>query len=787
LGKSTSFNHRKSRLTPETMRNFTRRSLLLLLTLLLAGSSAAFAQEEEGPLLFAPDATFVVNSTADLPDAVEDALCAAADGSCTLRAAISAANLLSGNDTITLPAGVYTLSLAGETEDLNASGDLDVNFFGNSGTLTIQGAGRDATIIEVAPALAGERIIQVHNALLTLNNATLRNGKANGKGGAILAENAAPQVSPALSLNTVAFLNNRATEGGAFRATMATATALLVQGNSATSSGGGGVSAALMTVTNSQFLSNTAQGASGFGGGLNVTNLTMADTTLRSNTAGNRGGGVECGTCNLQRVVVESNNATGNGGGISSSTLILEASQVRSNTSAQIGGGIHTVSLQAQNVVVQGNSAPVAGGILLSSISTIAASTIQDNRATTGDGGGIESSSGLLTLKDSVVTNNRASRDGGGIIGRQLALSATSVISNAAGVNGGGIFLTGPSSLPATTIAGSTLSLNRAATGGGIYVDGSTPLQMERVLITENVATTQGGGLYSEAATSVQITEATLRQNQAAEGGAMRTFGDTTLSLSTLHANSATTLGGAIANGGPLVVTNSTISGNSAPTGGGMHDSFAGAELVALRGVTLVKNQASSQAGGLFIVAAGAAPQVETSILADNQAGDPLAPSDCMGAFDVYANTLLKTTTGCIATTQPAVTLFSAQAPGLGALSNNGGFGLTHLPSAGAFVIDIGGACASRLPTDQRGVARPVGTECDLGAVEWTAAIVPTSTPVPTFTPTPVPTNTPTPTKTPIPTNTPVKTGTPIGTLTTPVASPSPQGTPKIYLPTVRN
>ena len=50
--------------------------------------------------------TYVVNSTADLPDAdPADGICAAANGACTLRAAIMQANFTSGADTIILPAG----------------------------------------------------------------------------------------------------------------------------------------------------------------------------------------------------------------------------------------------------------------------------------------------------------------------------------------------------------------------------------------------------------------------------------------------------------------------------------------------------------------------------------------------------------------------------------------------------------------------------------------------------------------------------------------------------------
>lgn len=59
--------------------------------------------------------------------------------------------------------------------------------------------------------------------------------------------------------------------------------------------------------------------------------------------------------------------------------------------------------------------------------------------------------------------------------------------------------------------------------------------------------------------------------------------------------------------------------------------------------------------------------------------------------------------------------------PRLGALADNGGPTRTHLPLAGSPLIDripAGAADCVRGATDQRGVARPQGPRCDIGAVE---------------------------------------------------------------------
>lgn len=83
--------------------------------------------------------------------------------------------------------------------------------------------------------------------------------------------------------------------------------------------------------------------------------------------------------------------------------------------------------------------------------------------------------------------------------------------------------------------------------------------------------------------------------------------------------------------------------------------------------------------------------------------------------------------------------------PLLGPLANNGGPTPTHALLAGSPAIDAAGGCPPPA-TDQRGVARPQGSACDIGSFE-SQGVGPTATP--TATPTGAPqTSTPTPTTT---------------------------------------
>ena len=107
------------------------RFLLGVAALLLAVAPAAAA-------------TFTVNDTTDAVDAAPgDGKCATAVATCTLRAAIQEANAHAGADTIMVPAGTYLLTIAGQGEDIAATGDLDI-----TDDVTITGAGADNTILD---------------------------------------------------------------------------------------------------------------------------------------------------------------------------------------------------------------------------------------------------------------------------------------------------------------------------------------------------------------------------------------------------------------------------------------------------------------------------------------------------------------------------------------------------------------------------------------------------------------------------------------------------------------
>lgn len=132
-------------------------------------------------------AAISVNSTADT---------VATDGVCTLREAIDNANSDSdttggdcdagaGSDVISLPAGTYTLSIAGTGEDSNTTGDLDI-----TDDLTISGVSPAMTIIEAgttksdigSPGNGVDRVFDVHGSDVTFASVSIRYGNSPSSG-----------------------------------------------------------------------------------------------------------------------------------------------------------------------------------------------------------------------------------------------------------------------------------------------------------------------------------------------------------------------------------------------------------------------------------------------------------------------------------------------------------------------------------------------------------------------------------------------------------------------------
>lgn len=393
--------------------------------------------------------------------------------------------------------------------------------------------------------------------------------------------------------------------------------------------------------------------------------------------------------------------------------------------------------------------------------------------------GSATGTAGALTLDNIVITGGNPGQvgsgsvdQGGGILvfaaNSTLAVNAGTITGNTAR-GGGGISIDG--TLASAAISNSTVSSNTASSGtggfgGGIGVEGFTSsLTLTNSNIVNNVAGTSTPAIGAEAgaisvdggANVITITNSTISGNQAnggtagAVGGAIAETGGNAstyvITGTTINNNSANATTG-LAQGGAFValadatvtIRNSTISGNSLSTpsataqGGAIFNN--GGSVFLLSNVTVTNNSAKT-AGGLFQTGAGSIT-LQNSILAGNTAST--TGPDCNGAIASQGHNLIGNTAGC---TFAASTGDLLNVPAnLGPLANNGGFTQTHALNASSLAIDAGDpgvpgsggtACEA---TDQRGIVRPQGPRCDIGAFEGLGAGPPPAPAVVTAVPT---------------------------------------------------
>ncbi|MFZ1699722.1 MAG: FG-GAP-like repeat-containing protein [Pyrinomonadaceae bacterium] len=399
-------------------------------------------------------ASFVVNTTADTPDAtLSDNICADVTGACSLRAAITQANFSIGPDTITLPAGTYTITLVAPNDDLNAGGDFDI-----LSEITINGAGAGTTIVQAnaAPNTATERVFDIVN---------LPNRPEGWFASVVETFGGSTQIG----LNSIAIRNGN-----------------LISGN------GGGLrinrANTDVTIADSRISDNT--GAQQGGGlwissasTLTLNNSTISNNTVTSSQSNTQGGGIFNGGAgvNLTGTVISNNAATST-----------------SPNNAGAGGGIQNLggTVMITNSTISGNSSTVFAGINNSGTVTLVDSTVDGNTATgggnfVGQGGGI-CNGGTLNLTNSTISNNSAAGFGyaGGILNQGGAMPATlnvrnSTFSGNSAHDAGNIY----NSTGIATIEFSTFSGNTAVGNGAtIYVDQNGVVNLRNTIVANGTS-----------------------------------------------------------------------------------------------------------------------------------------------------------------------------------------------------------------------------------------------------------------------------------------------------------
>ena len=268
-----------------------------------------------------------------------------------------------------------------------------------------------------------------------------------------------------------------------------------------------------------------------------------------------------------------------------------------------------------------------------------------------------------------------------------------------------------------------------ARSGGGVCAAERT-LSIVNCTFEGNSATFAGGGVYIRDGI-LAVSDSTFTDNSALTGGggihANRT--DTTVTRSTFIGNSTpSVLGFADGSGGgidslygTLVLTDSTFIGNSAKYGGAL----SGMYLNTVTNTTFYEN---------YAVAVGGAITMRDGTLVNNTiVGNRVTFGDSGGGGIYSGEASITLTNTIVAANSPddiePANLFDGTGnliggdPMLGEPTDNGGPTLTMLPrveSPAADAVD----CIAAPDTDQRGMPRPQGLRCDIGAVDTIGATV---------------------------------------------------------------
>ena len=289
--------------------------------------------------------TITVNSTADVVDG--------ADGLCTLREAITAANtdsasgLAMGECVAGSGDDIITFTTSGTITLLTALPDL-------STSISINGPGANLLTVQrsTATGTPNFRIFNVSSGITAaISGLTISGGRSNLSGAGV-------SNGGTLTLAKVTITNNTAElgvghGGGVSNTGDLTLTHSTVTGNTGGVGGGGISNSNFITILNSTIVGNLA-GSTGPGGGLYNSGgiATVTNSTFSANTTNTNGGGVfnTGGTVILTNTTVTNNAATNGtcGGVVASSGTSIKNTIIANNLSSDVFG---TIESQDYNLI----------------------------------------------------------------------------------------------------------------------------------------------------------------------------------------------------------------------------------------------------------------------------------------------------------------------------------------------------------------------------------------------------------------------------------------------------
>jgi hypothetical protein len=506
-------------------------------------------------------------------------------GAGSLRAALAAADILPGKDTIRFhlsvaPAGTEN-TIALTSGALFSTGNVAIDGPG-AGTLIVDGGGARGIFDFSDGNTAADSPVSISGVSIIDGNT----GSAFG--------------------------------GGVYSTESLTLSRVVISGCAAASGGGvfveGTKGAAFVSVSNSLIAEDMTTGS---GGGLNlhkVRSIAVKNSTISGNSASVLGGGMS--------LVL---NAAGTGISVTGCTVTRNV--------GEIGGGLFASD---------GSSLPTAKTI-------ISGCTVSENASYSNDGagGGMSLEQGNVSVSGTTIIGNSSVYYGGGISAggfTSLTISKSTIRGNHTAKpnttnegGGGGVSIVGPGTgtlVPVTvigctlvdnsgnlgggllaqngvklTVTGSIFSSDAAASGGGLMTQGTGANHVDVSVTGTTFADDNGSGAHFSGSGTVAVTSSKITGCFAAEGGGIAVYGDSTdtfsLKNTVISGNTALSSGGGlfVSQTSSATVAGGSISNNVAGfEGGGAY--FAGSVGTVI-GTTMSGNVAGFAGGGAYNASAG--------------------------------------------------------------------------------------------------------------------------------------------------------------------------------------
>ena len=425
--------------------------------------------------------------------------------------------------------------------------------------------------------------------------------------------------------------------------------------------------------------------------GLGLAPLAADAATIFVNTAGDSGG---AGDCTLRQAIVTMNDGATAGANEGNCRAIANTLQpfglydtINFDSGVFPVGGANTIVLQNNLLSITAPRLNITG--MFNGNVTIDAGHASRVMFIYNTGSNTQVVLDHLTLvngnpnlNDQVPSKFYGFSGGGGILAAysNVVLSNCTVSGNSVG---GGIYAIGS----ALSLSHSTVSGNGGGSGitirRGTLISTAGRLNIDYSTISGN---SSGSGIYVYQHSAAHITNSTISGNSPGGGIAIDRYSSAYIANSTISGNLSSLYGGGIWAVGGLIMLQSTVANNTATD-----------TKVCIPNRIPNCYYRGGKGGGIFMSRFGGG-SVGDSIVAGNT---QRYGSNIYNASSNFA--LLNVITSTVGLN-------------LGPLQDNGGPTLTMLPGPGSTAIDA--APCYPMIFDQRGVVRPQGAACDIGAVE---------------------------------------------------------------------